>query len=366
MNNLKDYQDRYKDCNLLMPASTSTQINPFYSFTTMEVKADLSENTGDVFKLQSMKKGDVWIDIFSPAKPLLMKIATAAGIQFDPNNTYQTKISQNCYKGKAYGALRLPDGTSKTHCDEKTIDLEDEEARFRLEFMDKSIEGIKEQKAAEEAAKLFAGEWFDTENKFGKAVKGYKIADIDRQKYIDRSVLVNMTLLRKTAAEKALTGAILRVVRALLGMKSQYTKEELQKPFVIPRVVFSPNFNDPAVRSAMLNQGISSVSNMFTPNTTSPIVESSAVVLDDDFDPDEFADNAAFASDTSGGSGDEFSELNDGGLPFDTAPEPKPEQETKQSPDVCNNCGKSISANVTKYSTRLYGEPLCMDCQKER
>ena len=65
-----------------------------------------------------------------------------------------------------------------------------------------------------------------------------------------------MTLLRKTAAEKAMTGAILRVVRALIGMKGQYTKTELTKPFVVSRVTFSPDYSDPEVRRAMLDQGM--------------------------------------------------------------------------------------------------------------
>lgn len=43
--------------------------------------------------------------------------------------------------------------------------------------------------------------------KAGKPEKYYVIADSDREKYIERSILVNMTLLRKTASEKAQTGA---------------------------------------------------------------------------------------------------------------------------------------------------------------
>ena len=92
MNAMEEIQKRYAGCNLLMPASTEVQLNPFYKVTVMEVSADLSENSGDVFKVGSVKAKDgngkeIWIDTFSPAKPLLMKIAAAAGIQFDPNHT---------------------------------------------------------------------------------------------------------------------------------------------------------------------------------------------------------------------------------------------------------------------------------------
>lgn len=43
MNAMEEIQKRYAGCNLLMPASTEVQLNPFYKVTVMEVSADLSE-----------------------------------------------------------------------------------------------------------------------------------------------------------------------------------------------------------------------------------------------------------------------------------------------------------------------------------
>lgn len=367
---LAEIKQQYKDCNLLMPVASEVQLNPFYKYTVMEVKADISDNSGDIFKVGSVKVGNEWMDTFSPAKPLLMKLAAAAGIQFDPNNTYGTYLSKNCYKAKAHGALRMPDGSGKTHCDEKVINLEDEEDRFRLEFMDKSIQGIKDNKAAEEAAKLFKGEWFDSEDRYGKPCKAYRIADQDRQKYIDRSVLVNMTLLRKTFAEKAMTGAILRVIRALIGMKGQYTKAELKKPFAVPRYTFNPDFNDPAVRNAMLSQGLSSMSNMFG---TYPVLPSAGIreadILDaEHFNPEEFANNAAFTSDRADepAGGFETPQQEDAS-PFNN---PAPQNGEGDDPGYdnprCHICDNEISPGVASFSERKYGMPLCMTCQKER
>lgn len=137
-NAIAEIQKKYAGCNLLMPAATEVQLNPFYKITVMEVTADLSENSGDIFKVGSVKTGttqqgkDIWEETYSPAKPLLMKIAAAAGIQFDPDHTYGTKIDANTYKAKAYGAMRMPDGTGKTHADEKVICLDDEEANYRV------------------------------------------------------------------------------------------------------------------------------------------------------------------------------------------------------------------------------------------
>ena len=178
-NAIAEIQKKYAGCNLLMPAATEVQLNPFYKITVMEVTADLSENSGDIFKVGSVKTGttqqgkDIWEETYSPAKPLLMKIAAAAGIQFDPDHTYGTKIDANTYKAKAYGAMRMPDGTGKTHADEKVICLDDEEANYRVEFMDKSIKGITDEKAAKAAAEMFKGNWIDAKNKWGKACRAF-------------------------------------------------------------------------------------------------------------------------------------------------------------------------------------------------
>lgn len=370
-NAIAEIQKKYAGCNLLMPAATEVQLNPFYKITVMEVTADLSENSGDIFKVGSVKTGttqqgkDIWEETYSPAKPLLMKIAAAAGIQFDPDHTYGTKIDANTYKAKAYGAMRMPDGTGKTHADEKVICLDDEEANYRVEFMDKSIKGITDEKAAKAAAEMFKGNWIDAKNKWGKACKAYVIDDCDREKYIERSVLVNMTLLRKTAAAKAMTGAILRVIRALTGMKGQYTKKELQKPFAIPRVTFSPDYTDPEVRKAMLSQGMNSIGSLFGATPTIAAIPDTLTGGEiDEFNPEEFADNSAFASEQTEDSDvvDEEQEQNW----FDREQPTAPQQDVRpqQEEYACENCGSVISEKVYGYSIDKFGRPLCVKCQR--
>jgi hypothetical protein len=223
---------------------------------------------------------------------------------------------------------------------------------------------------------MFKGKWIDSQNKRGKACKAYVIDDCDRDKYIERSVLVNMTLLRKTAAEKAMTGAILRVIRALTGMKGQYTKAELQKPFAIPRVTFSPDYNDPEVRRAMLSQGMNSIGSLFGTAAVSALPTENVVAETDVFNPEEFADNPAFASDSEEGNGidehyeESHTEPEQERNWFD--PEPSrmetPQQETSQGQEptgyACDNCGAEINERVYEYSLNRFGRPLCMKCQK--
>ena len=47
----------YSDHNLLVPAATDVQLNPFYKYHVEEVAVDLSENSGDIFKVGSVKTG---------------------------------------------------------------------------------------------------------------------------------------------------------------------------------------------------------------------------------------------------------------------------------------------------------------------
>lgn len=376
-NVLAEIQSKYQNCNLLIPSATSVQINPFYKCSTMEVVADISQNSGDIFSVGKVKTGEneqgkaIYSDVYSLAKPLLMKLATVAGIQFHPEYTTVFRENANTYVGRAYGAVRLPDGTFKTHAETKRICLDDEESKYRLEFMDKSIMGIREWKAAKAAADMFKGEWKEdpeNPNQWGKPEKYYVIADCDREKYIERSILVNMTLLRKTASEKAQTGAILRVIRALLGIKGTYSLNELKKPFVVPTVTFSPDYSDASVRQAMLQQGMNSMGNMFGTASAPPAIGSMEIFEDavhEAFNPDENLDNPAFASEYSGGAEDFMTDCQQ-------TPQNEPDIPIQQSEFCqegargycCSNCMTEINENVYRYSLKKFGRSLCMKCQK--
>lgn len=391
---LAEIQSKYQNCNLLIPSATSVQINPFYKCTVMEVVADTSQSSGDIFSTGKVKTGEdrqgkaIYSDVYALAKPFLMKLATAAGIQFHPEYTTVFRENTNTYVGRAYGAVRLPDGTFKTHAETKRICLDDEESRFRLEFMDKSIKGIHEWKAAKDAADMFKGEWKEDPekmNQWNKPEKYYVIADCDREKYIERSILVNMTLLRKTASEKAQTGAILRVIRALLGIKGTYSLVELSKPFAVPTVTFSPDYSDATVRQAMLQQGMNSMGNMFGASTAPPAIGSMAIFNDtihDSFDPEDNLGNPAFMSEYAGDGNGEGSRKDYQQPLFQedlihrepsvrqepsSQQEPSPQQAPPQEEAggyFCDGCGTEIKERVYEYSLNKFGKPLCMKCQK--
>ncbi len=378
-NALAEIQSKYQNCNLLIPSATSVQVNPFYKCTVMEVTPDISDTSGDIFKVGNTKVGensngkDVYADVYSLAKPFLMKLATAAGIQFHPEYTTVARENANTYVGRAYGAVRIPDGTFKTHAETKRICLDDEEAKYRLEFMDKSIMGIKDYKAAKSAEEMFKGHWENTGetktyNGVEYPVKKFVIDDCDREKYIERSMLVNMTLLRKTASEKAQTGAILRVIRALLGIKGTYQLKELKKSFAVPTVTFSPDYTDANVRQAMLFQGMNSMGNMFGTTSAPPAITSafSNEAFVTDFNPENELNNPAFALENNDGEEDNAAVSRQKPEQEESHQEVPQQGEQKQQTVEyqCSGCGLEISESVYKYSSEKFGRPLCMKCQK--
>lgn len=257
----------YKNYNLLVPTATDVQLNPFYKFHVEEVPVDLGENSGDIFKVGSVKTGkqdekgkDIWEDVFSLSKPLLNKMAMAAGIQFNPKETYGERIDRVTYRAQAQGAMRKADGTARTETDQKVICLEDEEEKYRIEFADKAAKGITDEKQAQAAAEIFSGQWVESKNKWGKKCQAFVVAKEDRDRYVERSVMVNMALLKKTWAEKAMTGAKLRVIRALLALRAECEKTPiLMAHYTVPgcnmesgQTSFFTNFEPVIPREALM------------------------------------------------------------------------------------------------------------------
>lgn len=136
---------------------------------------------------QDERGKDIWEDVFSLSKPLLNKMAMAAGIQFNPKETYGERIDRVTYRAQAQGAMRKADGTARTETDQKVICLEDEEEKYRIEFADKAAKGITDEKQAQAAAEIFSGQWVESKNKWGKKCQAFVVAE-RRQRQIHRSL----------------------------------------------------------------------------------------------------------------------------------------------------------------------------------
>jgi len=343
------------DYNLAIPFVESQQINPYYKLSVSLLYVDTNPNASQIYKVGSRSLGNnQWEDLYSLTKPFLQRLATEAGIQFAPGAGDVVKMDENTWKASAFGALKLPDGSIRTSSNFKVIDLLTEEKKYRLAYEEKAVQGITDYKSAKKASEKYAGSWVETGkvNDKGYPIKVYVVAEEDRSKYIECSLLDAMAQLRANAPQKAATGAILRVIRDLTGIKSTYTIEELKKPFAVARMSFSPDYNDPMVKQMMLQQCMQSVGNLF--GSAQPVMQTISIPqIPDAEDEVDLPTEQSLEED----------------VPIQKAQE-NPVQESQhfeqdRTQDFsCDKCGVVIPEKVWDYSYEHYGRPLCFKCQK--
>lgn len=350
--------------NLAIPFVETQQINPFYKMSVSLLYVDTDERASQIFKVGSRSVNNRWEDLYSLTKPFLQRLATEAGIQFGPGAGDVTKMDENTWKASAFGAIRLPDGSVRTSNNFKVIDLATEEKRYRLAYEEKAERGILDYKAAAEASKKYPGKWVDTgqTNDKGYPIKIYMVVEQERGKYIENSLLDAMTQLRANAPQKAATGAILRVIRDLLGIKGTYTIDELKKPFAVARTSFSPDYNDPMIKQILLQQALHSVGNLF--GNTMPIVQTLSIPSAED--------EMSIPVDMQETGQSQKEATAEPPQPTDQKPVQKQAQgasrvmtEADRAADFCcDKCGVVITKEVWRYSHENFGRPLCYKCQR--
>ena len=149
---IQDVLGQRNNYNLAIPFVETRQVNPFYKLSVSLLYADTDERASQVFKVGSRNLNNGrWDDLYSLSKPLLQRLATEAGIQFDPSSGDVSRVDENTWKASAFGALRLPDGNIRTSNNFKVIDLAMEEKKYRIAYEEKAERGITDYKAATDA-----------------------------------------------------------------------------------------------------------------------------------------------------------------------------------------------------------------------
>lgn len=337
--------------NLAIPFVESQQINPYYKLRVSLLYVDTNPNASQIFKVGSRSLGNNrYEDLYSLTKPFLQRLATEAGIQFAPGSGDVVKMDENTWKASAFGALRLPDGSVRTSNNFKVIDLLTEERKYRLAYEEKAVKGITDKRAAKAAAGKYAGQWQG---------ETFIVAEQDRGKYIECSLLDAMAQLRSNAPQKAATGAILRVIRDLLGIKGMYSMDELKKPFAVARMSFSPDYNDPLIKQMMLQQCMQSVGNLF--GNVQPVMQT--ISIPQSADAEEDVDMPADPASEDSGQQESYQQAPP--TQNQHATSATQEQTEDRTQDFCcDKCGEVIPERVWDYSYENFGRPLCYKCQK--
>lgn len=349
--------------NLLVPTQHLQQVSPWHAVRVQEVRIDPNPERGDVFKVGSRPKGQnsrgqtEWEELYAPAKPALMRVASAAGIVWNWRESGPESVSRDYVLYKAVGAVRLPDGTWQPIVARKEIDLlviEEETREANL------------KKGRELAA--------------GDAKAKQRLGGLSPEQWAEQQTRSAMIQWRKNKLMRAETGAMLRVIRAALGMRSQYTREELQKPFVVPRIDFSPDYSDPEVRRALIEHGAQAMGALFGASAPQPAIAApmsgpqaalAPPIEPDPGDDDEPWTGASEVPEDDAAPDDEPPPPDDSEAPPEGGqPGLFPEAGQQGEPDgpvgFCTDCHKPIKqAKVYDYSKQHFGRPLCYGCQQK-
>ncbi|MDI6872651.1 MAG: hypothetical protein QME79_15125 [Bacillota bacterium] len=353
--------------NVLLPTQTVQQVSPWHAVRASEVRINPDPLAGDVFKVGSRynETKKAWEDLFTPGKPALTRIAAAAGIVWNWRESGPLTVTRDYVAYKAVGAIRLPDGSWQPISAIKEIDLtviEEEQLEANLKKANELAAGDEKERA--------------------------KLKGLTPEQWAEAQTKSAMIQWRKNKLMRAETGAMLRVIRFALGMKSQYTREELVKPFVVPRIDFSPDYSDPMVRQALIENGVQGMAKLYAPTAPAggglaagtafagahPALTAGPEVDDEPFSvvgteesggeeapPAGQADKPTAGAAALTGEDAEVAEALASATPV-TQPAGSAQGEAAAE---CDQCGAPISQKVFRYSVERFDRPLCYKCQQK-
>ena len=244
------YLKRKHNFNVIFPSEKVLSVSPLHKLVPEVIRLSADPADGDVWNVALDREGHgPGSEILSFSKRGLQRIAQAAGIAFDPEHTRRTDDARNPRRVEyqATGSIQKPDGSWYTvsHSKEIDLDLVEAEQRARLEDEARKNRAIASQLNPSDTAL--------------DAVAGAE--------EIERRVRQTMLIWTRHKVAFADTGAHNRVIRALLILKPFYTREELARPFVLPRVSLNVEFMLKSLefKEHLLEGGLSWVWNVFGP-----------------------------------------------------------------------------------------------------
>ena len=226
VNLLKKYTD--DGYNILTPSITLEGLSERHKATVETVSLAHDPDYGDVYKHDEKT--------FIIAKQGLDKLSVLANILWhEHGGTERIDDGKNddYIACRAFAAIRKADGS-----------LAPVQASYDLDF-----------KAIEEDLRYSYRE---------KASKGnYKKTGQALEEYVEFCVGRDMRSKRKHRLTLCESGARNRVNRWLLGIKKKYTISELRKPFVVIRITYQPDYDDPAVKKLITMMSLGAQSSVF-------------------------------------------------------------------------------------------------------
>jgi len=245
--------------NLLMPSTHYIDgLSKFHAVVVDAVRLDPDPENGDVYDpkddgkfLRDKKDGTL-----NPLKKVritkqgLNKLTNTAGLIWSPSQSHPiTDRSDKTYVAyRAVGGIRRPDGQPLFYAATYDMDLKLEKEKLLDKYEGQADNVIPNTNPP----KLWRGEKSHAE-------------------YVEYCVKRDMFQKRTNALKLCESGAKNRVIREVLGLKNAYTIAELQKPFVMARIIFQPDYTDKEVSRRLLDAHLAALTGIYgLPEPTTP------------------------------------------------------------------------------------------------
>jgi len=232
--------DKYReqDANMLCPTTKIDGLSDWHDVVVDSISLSVNPDDGDIYKQRDNDSKSILTG------QALQKLAVCAGVVWNPRETKATTLEKNYVAYNAVGCIRKTDGQMVCFQAEYDIDMDVIEDEIREKYEFKRREWLDEN---------YNKTWFK------------KMSPANQKAYVDKKINEELNFKRRHKTKLAATGAKNRVIRALLGIKKGYTAAELQKPFVMPRVIIRPDFSDPEVKRTMMQVAIQSMTGVYGP-----------------------------------------------------------------------------------------------------
>ena len=216
--------------NMLLPSQILSNIPAKHNITIEYVSLSPSPDDGDVYP----KQGDE--NKFILSKQGLMRLCACAGVEWNLDYCGRTDdgTDRDYIAYKMVGAVQKLDGTWYPL-----------PGQYDLDFL-----------VIEE----------ELEDSYIARSKNWSKPQDQKDAYVQK--MTRQELLRKRRHKLAIveSGAMLRAIRGLLIIKNSYTAKELENPFVIARLAYQPDYNDPEIRRQLLGAATKAASNVWGPS----------------------------------------------------------------------------------------------------
>jgi hypothetical protein len=100
----------------------------------------------------------------------------------------------------------------------------------------------------------------------------------DTEAWVQEQVRQEALQIKKHILSRAQSGALARATKSI-GIRETYTPAELQKPFVFPKLVFTPDPSNPQDRAFLLAQGAGAINQLYKPEQPATAAQPSMTAL---------------------------------------------------------------------------------------